>query len=662
MAAKAKSSRASMDHHGMRSENPGRDAERMSNVADEACRKSAGADVIAHYAKKNPSINPEMTHANIDMVVIDGVEREMTGPDDVAEALEYGWSRRDRLSRAIQGGEPGDPSAPRREDREPRGDRMVVLTAAHLPMKMCEPDGSFYQAVDEDTGKPKIYSKGPRKGQPVMVPRYRPKDMAEAMRYFQSYLDFHAELMPDGRKSIYYYSVQLDEQRPHLQIMSDTYAQAPTKKNPDALANRYSRVFGRDPRTDVKDPELSRPKLDADGNQVLDKRGKPVRVSIGVKGEDGKMALYHRRLKAHMLERGFEIEAEVDLERHADREEHGDFKRLQDLQDEVADQAEEIADQAAALTEAADVAAIEQELLADQAASLGEARTMLDRDREALTDRQNGMRGEIMAEWGDRVEALKARATETADAIVAAGEQQAQQIAADAAERGYADGLAKGTADAQTQAGEIVSAAEAQAGTITEQAQVEAREIRADAQTTADAVKVKTLADAKDEAATIKADARTEGLEEGSQAARDAAREEVSDELTAAREKRAEAEAKLLEVSGLSREQAEEKALADFKMKARAALKRYPVKKVGYDADGNPSPVIGDDGKPVVTNAWEQLRTDMAQDRGSDKDLTLGQASQQGRKFRKKVAEGASRGQGQDKGKSKTQKDEGFGL
>lgn len=199
-------------------------------------------------------------------------------------------------------------------------------------------------------------------------------------------------------------------------------------------------------------------------------------------------------------------------------------------------------------------------------------------------------------------------------------------------------------ADARTQADEIVSAAEAQAGTIT-----------AEAQTTAEAVKVKTLADARDEAAMIKADARTEGLEEGRQAARDAAREEVSD-------KRVAAEAKLLEASGLSREQATEMVREEFRVKARSALQRYPVKKVGYDADGNPSPVIGDDGKPVVTNAWEQLRTDMAQDRGSDKDLTLGQASQQGRKFRKKVAEGASRGQGQDKGKSKTQKDEGFGL
>ncbi|UZF54050.1 hypothetical protein LH935_14890 [Gordonia polyisoprenivorans] len=465
----------------------------MSNVADEACRKSAGADVIAYYAKKNPSINPEMTHANIDMVVIDGVEREMTGPDDIAEALEYGWSRRDRLSRAIQGGEPGDPRAPRREDREPKGDRMVVLTAAHLPMKMCEPDGSFYQAVDEDTGKPKFYSKGQRNGQPVMVPRYRPRDMAEAMRYFQSYLDFHAELMPDGRKSIYYYSVQLDEQRPHLQIMSDTYAQAPTKKNPDALANHYSRVFGRDPRSDVKDPELSRPKLDADGNQVLDKRGKPVRVSIGVKGEDGKMALYHRRLKAHMLERGFEIEAEVDLERHADREEHGDFKRLQDLQDEVADQAEEIADQAAALTEAADVAAIEQSLLADDAASLVEAQTILDLDREALTDQHQALNAE-------------------AAAIVAS----AERVREEAVERGYADGLARGTADAQAQAGAII-----------ENAQVSAEKITADAQTTAEAVKAKTLADAKRVAHEVIEDAKSD---------RDAAAQERAEAATANRE------------------------------------------------------------------------------------------------------------------------------
>lgn len=198
--------------------------------------------------------------------------------------------------------------------------------------------------------------------------------------------------------------------------------------------------------------------------------------------------------------------------------------------------------------------------------------------------------------------------------------------------------------DARTEAEKIVTAARTQAGTIT-----------AEAQTTAEAVKVKTLADARDEAAMIKADARTEGLEEGRQAARDAAREEVSD-------KRVAAEAKLLEASGLSREQATEMVREEFRVKARSALQRYPVKKVSYDADGKPSPVIGDDGKPVVTNAWEQLRTDMAQDRGSDKGLTLGQASRQGRAFRKGVAEGASRGQGQDKGKSKTQKDEGFGL
>src|SRR5699024_6306117 len=70
-----------------------------------------------------------------------------------------------------------------------------------------------------------------------------------------------------------------------------------------------------------------------DGTPKL-KNGKPVMV-----GEGGarKMSRYHEELRAHMLELGYDIEAEIDMRRADRRLDHDDYKDMLAAQAEHED-------------------------------------------------------------------------------------------------------------------------------------------------------------------------------------------------------------------------------------------------------------------------------------------------------------------------------------
>lgn len=149
--------------------------------------------------------------------------------------------------------------------------------------------------------------------------------------------------------------------------------------------------------------------------------------------------------------------------------------------------------------------------------------------------------------------------------------------------------------------------------------------------------------------------ARAEGHQQG----RAEARREVTDELAAAREDRRAAAEQLREVSGLTPAEAAERVLNDYTVKAQVALKRYRVPQVAYDTAGTPHRVTGADGKPAITNAWDQMKTDVTYGRGRGDDVTVGQARRTGRKSRQDLANHAERAQNarlRDKSR-----DKGFG-
>lgn len=482
--AKDRASRASMDHHGLRSQGGTTDAKRMVNIAEERDRKTAGQKAIDYYAEKNPAINPLVTHLNLDMVNDgQGGFREMRTID---EGLDYAHGRLKRCTKEIKAGERDD-AARTRDLREGTGERFLDTIVGHLPGTMCEPDGTQYQPIDPETGKGRVYKRGSKKGQAVMLDRYRAKDMGEAIRYFEHFVAFQAARLPGGQAAIHGYSIQFDEGRPHIQIQADFLMDDISRRNPQGLKSGYQLAFG-------SHRKVKAPKLDAGGNVVLGADGAPVMVQ-----ESGsrKMARYHTELREHMLALGYDIEAEIDHARAGRRVDHDDYKELVAAQDEhddlVAEDLELIA-----------VSRAEADRQLDEIAMLGGEAQRLAADTE---DRAIAVH-ESASEAGyvdglSRGEATVAARTAELDQRAAGlaereGEldQRASEIAATTRQQ-VLDAMETTALKAKADADRIRTDAATEAGRIVDGAQTEAEEIKSRARTEAKNAADAALADYK---------------------------------------------------------------------------------------------------------------------------------------------------------------------
>lgn len=307
-----KASRASMNHQGHGSTGTAGNRKARRGITREAQRKTEGPEAVAWYAKHNPAINPAKTHLNIDMVN-DGAGgfRETESIDEV---VAYGDDRALRVKPGLRD-----------------GNRFAVTTVGHLPWAYLEPDGTEYQPVDA-AGVPKLFGSGPKAGQPIREPRYRIKADCEekAQAYFNDWIEFQAGLLPDGRASMHGYSINLDESRPHIQLLSDPFEAAPSKTDPDRLTNGFSRTFGSHPKDHIV------PQLDGHGEPVLLPDGGPKMVR---EGASRKMERYQLDFRTFMHKCGHEVELERDEARHDRHLDLQDYKDLQHSQREVADTA-----------------------------------------------------------------------------------------------------------------------------------------------------------------------------------------------------------------------------------------------------------------------------------------------------------------------------------
>ncbi|MCZ4579430.1 hypothetical protein O4158_10110 [Gordonia amicalis] len=396
-------SRASMDLRGMRSRDAGADGRRMANTFFESNRKTAGEKAIAQYAAENPAINPEKTHLNWDFVNDgEGGFRESTSID---EMVAYAQGRRGKLLKPVKGAETEDPLVG-------AGERYATTLVFHLPWYMLEPDGTTYHPLDRN-GLPK----DGRDGRPfVELPRYRikPGMEGEARRYVSECLRFAGEMLPGGQAAIIGGSLNLDESRPHLQFVADTFCSTPTKKKPDALSNGYSRAFGRH-RDDLKNPAFS-----------VEKGGK--RVSIGARG---KMELYHQQLKQHMLAAGFEIEAERDALRHDRRV--GDKEDYAQMRDDQRALDEHTTAELIEIETERELAQFDAEAFElDAAAEAVETRELARLDARALVTREQSKalaaRDEYLVEAVAEAQGIVSGAQEQAAEITGAAETKAQSI------------------------------------------------------------------------------------------------------------------------------------------------------------------------------------------------------------------------------------------
>ncbi|MGI6795709.1 hypothetical protein [Gordonia sihwensis] len=397
-----RASRASMDHHGHQSTGTRGDAKSRRSISTEAQRKTAGTAATAFYAAKNPSINPEMTHLNIDMVN-DG-DGSFRATASIEEVGRYGDERVARCRGLAD------------------GHRTMVTSVYHMPWAYLEPDGTEYQAVSKN-GLPKVWKAGPSKGEPLMLPRYRikPERRAEAMRYMDDVLEFHADLLPDGSRAVHGYSIQLDESRPHIQILSDCFGAAPTAKQPDGMRNRYSQAFGSD-KTDRLVEQL-----DERGVVVLQSDGTPKMVR---EGASRKMERYHEEFKAFMLDRGHDVEAERDAVRHARRVNNDDYKELAQDQMELAAQAE---------------------MVGEAEADLGLIAAGLVEERRAVHEEAQTLEVDIFGDIASEAQEHEREVEKDLEAQRA----EVAQLRKQARSEGYEKGLAAGTTRAVTEFEEI---------------------------------------------------------------------------------------------------------------------------------------------------------------------------------------------------------------
>ncbi|HNP55888.1 MAG TPA: hypothetical protein PK331_13025 [Gordonia sp. (in: high G+C Gram-positive bacteria)] len=494
----AKVSRAGFDARKMKSKDLKGDRARLTATLYEAMRKTAGERATEKYALENPAINPARTAENWDFVYDEatGDFREATS---IEEVVDYAMSRRARLSKPVKGA-PLD-EAP--DSMEGNGEVFAETFVIPVPWDLLEPiPGEYYHPLHRVTGLPL----DGQDGRPlVRNQRFRIKEVKkEAFEAFKAAaLDQIGKTLPGGKEAIFGGSLNLDEMRPHLQVIGDTFYATPTKRDPRALSNGFTKAFGRYPRYDVTVPEYRYHKRDAAGELMYGKDGSPVYASIG---PSRKMELHQRNFRERMHElgkqlehdlgegKGFHVEKGVDEQRHLRRLSAEDYKEVAQAQEAHDEDLLEFAEATQVLDDETEARAIEL--------SEAEAVARLERraDQRAFDERKAAELGEVRQfreKSHTEVEELKTRT--------------------------------------RTRAGEIVAHAERRAARITDKAQADADTLLANAQDTVDASVAKEIArwEREDRPGLVKK-------------AEDEGRAKIATDLAAAAQARADAEAEKL--------------------------------------------------------------------------------------------------------------------
>lgn len=574
----------------------------------EAMRALEESD-MARQAARNPSIVAADTHLNTAFVNDgEGGFRELSAAEGVEPVLEYGDGRINAVKRKWH----------------PKSFETTTIVS-WVPKSLLKEVPDYYPVYD------KSGTEIGRRSRWVMPDDEAGK--AEVDRWFR---ETHAHLTEDvltgGHDAVHGVVWNFDESVPHVHWMCDTLA--PLQK--DLSVGEHGIMLDRSGNEVVKYKKAvtvgdvvdvtqdldgtwrvtSAPEIEvaqigaidrhgylvgADGERLTASTGRPVRASQDLKVEaqqmwgqssevtetrmvDGvekrvkitgatKMSRYQEQYREHLIERGFDIELEVNPEGTSlDKKAFGasEAEKLA-----VATEAEELAAERAELDRRVEYVAAQMERLDARAAE---------------------------------IDGKEAEARQQAETIVVEARTKAAAIEAEAKRReesGYSAGYQAGSTEGRA-------------------------------------------AWERDEKPGVTQAAREEGLKQG--------RAEVTAELEAARQKHEEAAETLRETAGLTPEEATGRVVDEYTVKAQKVLQHYPVKKVKYDEKGKAHLVTGADGKPEITNAWEQMQTDVA--RLGGEDVTIGQNRREGQEMRKAVR--AKAGQVRERGAGEA-REKGFG-
>lgn len=237
-------------------------------ILDEMMRELKD-ESVERWAQRNPSIVVEDEDSNI-ALVNDG-EGGFDPCSDPKQVLAYGNARLAKLSSPIR-----DPKLDPATGKLKGGTTTTSMFVMHLPKSLCKEVPDFYPVYDhgEEVGRRS---------------RWVARDREEAKRYFDDIVEYLAtHVIPGGADAVLGVDIQFSESTPHIHVLADTFA--PDPKHPGQLRSEFSRAYGQ--HRDVRDDK---------GRQI---------------GRKAKFRQYHADLKKFMLERGWEIEADVDPLRH----------------------------------------------------------------------------------------------------------------------------------------------------------------------------------------------------------------------------------------------------------------------------------------------------------------------------------------------------------
>lgn len=222
------------------------------------------------WAARNPNIVVEDEPLNA--AFVNSGNGNLVPCKDPKEVLAYGQQRLAKLSTPVK-----EPKLDPVTGKERGGTTTSSMFVLHLPKSLCEEVKDFYPVLDEDG-----HEVGRRS-------RWVARDRDEAMQYFSDAMEYMAqEVIPGGLDAILGADIQFSESTPHIQVLADPFA--PDPKHPGQLRTEFSRAYGS--HRDVRDDK---------GRQI---------------SGQAKFRRYHDGLKQYMLERGWDIERDVDPLRH----------------------------------------------------------------------------------------------------------------------------------------------------------------------------------------------------------------------------------------------------------------------------------------------------------------------------------------------------------
>lgn len=237
-------------------------------ILDEMMRELKD-ESVERWAQRNPNIVVEYEDSNI-ALVNDG-EGGFDPCSDPKQVIAYGNTRIAKLSSPIR-----DPKLDPVTGKLKGGATTTSMFVLHLPKSLCEEVPNFYP----------VYEDGKEVGRRS---RWVARDRDEAMRYFSDAVEYlAADVIPGGIDAVLGVDIQFSESTPHIHVLADTFA--PDPKHPGQLRSEFSRAYSS--HRDVRDDK---------GRQM---------------SGQAKFRQYHKGLKEYMLERGWEIEADVDPLRH----------------------------------------------------------------------------------------------------------------------------------------------------------------------------------------------------------------------------------------------------------------------------------------------------------------------------------------------------------